>query len=76
MAAGGRAGRGGAGIGGDISRQVRDARFRLLQFAVYDEAYWLSGDDRRRLRATGELPDGFVERVRPGDCEGTRTKLA
>lgn len=59
----GRSSSAGARLGGDLRRQDRTDRMGDYAFAVDEAARALSAEERRHLRATGEVPDWFLGEV-------------
>ncbi|MBY8886822.1 hypothetical protein K7472_18400 [Streptomyces sp. PTM05] len=61
-----RAGGGGptsTGLGGDVRRSAMSDRKMDYALAVDEAAERLSAEERRHLRATGEVPPWFVDEV-------------
>ena len=59
----GRGSRSGAGLGGDLRRSERADKMGDYAFAVDEAARKLSAEERKHLRATGEVPDWFLGEV-------------
>ncbi|QKW21545.1 hypothetical protein HUT16_23005 [Kitasatospora sp. NA04385] len=59
----GRFGRQAAGLAGDLRRDRASGRLHAYAFAVDTAAEKLTAGERAHLRATGEVPDGFLAEV-------------
>ncbi|GLW69156.1 hypothetical protein Kpho02_14550 [Kitasatospora phosalacinea] len=60
---GGPLGRQSAGLAGDLRRDLASGRLHEYAFAVDGAAETLTAAERAHLRATGEVPDGFLAEV-------------
>jgi hypothetical protein len=58
-----RLGTGASQLGGDVRREARSDAMADFAFAVDEAAGDLSAEERRHLRATGEVPEWFLGEV-------------
>lgn len=63
LAAGGRNGRNGARMAGDMRREASSGKMQHYAFAVDEAATALGPDERKHLRSTGEVPGWFAADV-------------